>query len=208
MTVWIWGTAAVLYIAFVAWYFNWGGPLTATEIDAYMEAFHKTQGSNNTDATIFRQFLENDDGGEFVMQNLVKFHEDKIPHPISGELTHPRAILDAYFRPFSAALFKRAGHPVIASQKVGGYIDSWETSADPGWDLVALMRYRSRRDMAELVINPSFADIHIFKVSAIKQTASFPTQTAISFFLSPKLFVPLLLVLLASLTQNLLGLFR
>ena len=208
MTLWIWGAAGVLYLAFVAWYFNWSESLTPTEIDTYMTAFHETKGSANTDAEVFRKFLEDDDGGEFVMQNLVKFHENKIPHPVSGEPTNPRAVLDGYFGPFSKALFKRAGHPVIVSQKVGGYIDSWATSADPGWDLVSLIRYRSRRDLAELVIDPSFEDIHVFKNAAIQQTASFPTQTAVSFFLSPKFFVPLLLVLLASLAQNVTGLFR
>ena len=104
---------------------------------------------------IFRKFLEEDDGSDFVMQNLVKFHGSKIPHPITGEPTDPRAVLDGYFGPFSSALFKRAGHPVVVSQKVGGYIDSWETSADPGWNVVSLMRYRSRRDLAELVVAPT-----------------------------------------------------
>lgn len=206
--MWIWGAAGVLYIAFVAWYFNWSGPLTPTEIDTYMAAFHEAKGSANTDAKIFRKFLEDDDGSEFVMQNLVKFHDNKIPHPVSGELTSPRTVLNAYFAPFSSALFKRAGHPVIASQKVGGYIDSWATAADPDWDLVSLIRYRSRRDLAQLVVDPFFEDIHVFKNAAIKETASFPTQTAISLFLSPKIFVPLLLLLLASMAQNVAGLFR
>ena len=73
---------------------------------------------------------------------------------------------------------------------------------------MSLIRYRSRRDLAELVVDPFFEDIHVFKNAAIEQTASFPTQTAVSFFLSPKFFVPLLLLLLASLAQNAAGLFR
>ena len=208
MTLWIWGTAAILYLAFVAWYFNWSGALSEDEIDAYITAFHNSKGTENTDTEIFRKFLQDDDGDEFVMQNLVKFHDDNIPHPTTGKPTNPRKILDGYFGPFTAALFKRAGHPVVVSQKVGGYIDSWETSADPGWDLSSLMRYRSRRDLVELVVNPSFEDIHVFKNAAIQQTASFPTQTVISFFLSPKFFVPLLLLFFASLAQNVVGLFR
>lgn len=208
MTIWIWAAAGILYLAFAAWYFNWSEPLTSTEVDAYMSAFHETKGTANTDAKIFRKFLDEDDGREFVMQNLVRFHTDKIPHPISGEPTNPRKVLNGYFGPFSSALFKRAGHPVIASQKVGGYIDSWSTAADPNWDLVSLIRYRSRRDLAELIVDPFFEDIHVFKNAAIEQTASFPTQTAVSFFLSPKFFVPLLLLLSASLVQNVMGLFR
>ena len=207
-TLWIWGTAGILYLTFLAWYFNWSGPVSSAEIDTYMSAFHKSKGSVNTDAEVFRKFLQEDDGKAFVMQNLVKFHEGKIPHPISGEPTPPSVVLNGYFGQFTSALLKRAGHPVIVSQKVGGYIDSWATASDPGWNLASLMRYRSRRDLAELVVDPSFEDIHIFKNAAIQQTASFPTLTNISFVLSPAFFVPLLLLLLASLTQNIVGLFR
>ena len=208
MSIWIWGIAGLTYLAFAAWYFNWSKPLNSAEIETLMAAFHQSKGSADTEAEIFRDFLESDDGKEFVMQNMVKFHPNKIAHPATNEMVHPRTVLNGYFIPFTKELFKRAGHPVIASQKVGGYIDSWATAADPGWDLVSLMRYRSRRDFAELVVDPFFEDIHVFKKTAIKQTASFPTQTTVSFFLSPSFFVPIFLLLLASLAQNVVGLFR
>lgn len=205
MYIWIWGTVSAGYIAFLAWYFNWTGPLTKAEVDQYIDALSANTGSAHTDTQVIREFLEQDDGREFLMQNLVRFHDGSISHPATGELTNPREVLKGYFGPFSRALFKRAGHPVIASRKVGGYVDSWETPADPGWHLSSLMRYRSRRDMMELVIDPQFSDMHKFKTAAIQQTASFPTQTALSFYLSPKFFIPLLLLFLTSLAHNILS---
>ena len=66
-----------------------------------------------------------------------------------------------------------------------------------------MMRYRSRRDMIEIMIEPRFADIHKFKKETIKQTVSFPVKVNFGFFTSPKYFVPLLLLSLASLGQQL-----
>jgi len=35
--VWVWLGAAVVYLAFRAWYDNWRGPLRAEEIAAYLQ---------------------------------------------------------------------------------------------------------------------------------------------------------------------------
>ena len=152
--------------------------------------------------------MEQDDGREFIMQNLVKFPDSEIPHPVSGEPSDPRDVLDGYFGPFSRALLGRAGHPVFAGAKVGGYIDSWEAAPDPGWQVTSLIRYRNRRDLMALATDPQFDDIHAFKIAAIEQTASFPTQRLFSFYLSPAVFMPLILLLVASLSQNLLTFFN
>ena len=38
------------------------------------------------------------------------------------------------------------------------------------------MRYRSRRDMLEIVTNPAFQGSHEFKVAAIDKTVAFPVD--------------------------------
>ena len=37
-----------------------------------------------------------------------------------------------------------------------------------------MMRYRSRRDMLAMVMDPAFADGHIYKLAAIERTISYP----------------------------------
>lgn len=197
-----WITAGVLYILFIAWYFNWRRPITAEQIESYMETFSATEGSRYTEPEVFRRFLEEDDGKEFVMLNLVRLHEQDIEHPITGEKQSPQALIQSYFKPFVKALIKRGGHPVYRAVKKGGYIDSWKAAPDDDYRVVAMMRYRSRRDLLELVMDSRFADGHIYKIAAIEKTISFPTQIIFSTYLRPAKWVLLLLLLIASVAQN------
>lgn len=206
MNIWIWAVAAFLYLIFAIWYFNWKGPLKADEIDRYVERITASQ--SPTDPDVLRKFMEADDGKEFVMLNLVRFHEGEVAHPETGEKMRGSELIQGYFGPFTKALFKRGGHPLLVSRKKGGYIDSWNTVADEGFHIVGMMRYRSRRDLMALASDPRFKDSHKFKLAAIDGTTSFPTQIQMGFYLSPKIWVPLFLLLLASLTQNAIILFE
>jgi hypothetical protein len=63
------------------------------------------------------------------------------------------------------------------------------------------MRYRSRRDMMELATNPQLQDVHPFKTAGTAMTFSFPTQPMMGFALRPRVWVGLVLALLAALTH-------
>ncbi len=206
MNIWVWATAAFLYLIFALWYFNWKGPLKADEIDNFIEQV--SMSGSPTDPHVLRKFLEEDDGKEFIMLNLVRFHEGKIEHPETGEKMSGVELVQDYFGPFSKALFKRGGHPVLLSRKKGGYIDSWNASADEGFQSIGSMRYRSRRDLMLLVSDPRFGDSHKYKLAAIDGTISFPMQSFMNTYLKPQIWVPLILVLLASLAQNALFFFE
>jgi len=201
MIISIWLTASALYLAFLYWYINWSGPIAAEEIDSYIEKFSKGSGAAHTDADVVRRFMEEDDGKEFVMQNFVTLHSGKMSHPVTGEQVNPQDVLAGYFKPFAKELFKRGGHPVFMTRKVGGYIDSWSCDKDPQWAATAMMRYKCRRDLIELASDQRFSDIHIFKTSAIDKTVSFPVQITMSFFLRPRFYVPVGLVWLASMAH-------
>jgi len=201
MIISIWLTASALYLAFLYWYINWSGPIAAEEIGSYIEKFSKGSGAAHTDADVVRRFMEEDDGKEFVMQNFVTLHSGKMSHPVTGEQVNPQDVLAGYFKPFAKELFKRGGHPVFMTRKVGGYIDSWNCDKDPQWAATAMMRYKCRRDLIELASDQRFSDIHIFKTSAIDKTVSFPVQITMSFFLRPRFYVPVGLVWLASMAH-------
>lgn len=204
----IWIIAAFAYLIFAAWYFNWKGPLKPDEVTQLMAQMSENSSQSPTDPDVIRKFLETDDGKEFVMLNLVRLHQGDVAHPDTGEMTTAPSILQGYFGPFSKALFRKAGHPAFVGRKKGGYIDSWNSAADEGFQIVGAMRYRSRRDLMALVSDPRFKDSHKFKLAAIDGTISFPMQLNMSSYLRPKIWVPLLLLLLASLGQNISFLFE
>jgi len=199
----IWIMVAIVYGLFSLWYFNWSGPIAASEIESYMAAFHSAEGNQHTEAQTFRAFLEQDDGNEFAMLNLVQLQDGEVVHPLTGEPTSSSEVLSEYFGPFSLALLKRGGHPVFQAQTVGGNVDSWNAPNNVDFGVTAMMRYKSRRDLVELVIDPAFADGHIYKLAAIERTISYPTQVMVSTSLRPPVAVLLVLLLLGSLAQNL-----
>lgn len=199
--MWIpFAVAAALYLLFRLWYDNIRGPLKPAEIEAGLAAIRARGGSTGTDTEAFRRFLEADDGREFVMLNLVKVAPGTAAHPVTGEPVPARELLDHYSKHFIRKLVARGGHPALAARKVGPYVDAWgDVQADPGWSIMGYMRYRSRRDVLALAADPSFGPIHAFKALGTATTFSFPTQPFLMLFVGPRIWVALLLALLASL---------
>ena len=116
----IWMLVPVLYGLFALWYFNWRGSISPQEVDAFMAAFSEIEGSKHTDPAIFRRFLEEDDGGEFIMLNQVHLHAGEVMHPLTGAPVKASDLIGEYFGPFALSLLKRGGHPVFQARTVGG----------------------------------------------------------------------------------------
>jgi len=70
--------------------------------------------------------------------------------------------------------------------------------------MAGVIRYRSRRDMIELVADPAFAPAHEFKIAAMSHTLAFPLAPGFT-VLGPRVWLALLLALLAALGQLALG---
>ena len=202
MTGWfIWGGALIAYALFRLWYDNWSGPLKPAEIDGFLaQMAGRFEGTGNSPETL-RAFLEADDGREFVMLNLVKAQMEKVADPQTGQLVQGFDLLKRYSKRFMPVLLRNGGHPGMVGRKVGGYVDAWNTEPDPGWTIFGLMRYRSRRDMMKLVMDPAFMEGHPDKLLGTLATFSFPAQRVVSFYLSPRVTVALALALLAALSH-------
>lgn len=203
--LWIWGAALLLYLAFSLWYVGARGPLTPVEVEAHLA---RLAGSplrpSEEQLAALRKFLEADDGGEFFMLNLIRMQAGPVLAPGASQPAPAREVLEGYTRPFMRALFRRAGHPAFFGRAAGGYLEAWNTAADPGWSFGAAIRYRSRRDLIELVNDPRFAGDHAWKRAAIESTFAFPATPG-GVVVGPRVWVALLLGLLAALAQLALG---
>lgn len=196
---WVWPLVPVLYAVFRLWYDNWRGPLTQAEVEHFLQLTQNSPGAGHTDPAALRRFLEEDDGREFVMCNLVRLHPVPMPHPLTGALTAPRDLMQEYVRHFVLQLLLRGGHPIMAARKVAGYIDAWNAPPDEGWTIAGMMRYRSRRDLMVLATQERFMRAYPFKVAAVDKTFSFPAQPLSEMVLRPRGVVALLLLLMAAL---------
>lgn len=197
--IWIWLAAAILYGVFLGWYQNGRGALRPEEIAVFAARLESGGLGDAQDREQLRRFMEQDDGREFVMLNLVRLSAEPLPHPATGEPTSASRLLRGYLGTFLPRLVRRAGHPLLQARKIGGYVDSWNVEPDPGWSFMGYMRYRSRRDLMEMILTPGFEDAHAFKRAAMPTTFSFPTQPMISLYAGPRIWLALLLALVAAL---------
>ena len=203
--LWIWIGAVALYALFSLWYVGGSGPLTPAEIDRYLARLEDGPERRDPDrlATL-RKFLEQDDGREFFMANLARLPDEPVADPTTGEFRPAGDVLREYTGRFLPSLFRRAGHPAFFGRTAGGYVEQWGVAPDPGWSFVGIIRYRSRRDMMELATSPAFAPAHAYKLVSMSNTLAFPTSPG-RVFLGPRVWVALVLGLLAALTQILVG---
>lgn len=197
----IWAGALLLWVAFLLFYDGWRRPLSAAEIGAFLDGLGPRMVETGNDVARLRAFLEADDGREFVMVNLVRARPGPVTDPASGATLDGSEWLRRYSDPFVRGLMRRGGHPLFVGRKIGGYIDAWNTPADPGWTLLGTMRYRSRRDLLRMAGDPAFRAVHPNKLLGIETTFSFPTQRQIGFYASPRATAGLALALLAALAH-------
>lgn len=197
----IWAGAALLYALFRGWYDNWRGPLTPAEVDAYLRQLAGRSDTTPEALVQLRDFIAADDGRDFLMFNIVKATAKPVADPVSGAMVPGVSLLRRYARHFMPVLIANGGHPAIVRRKIGGYLDSWATEPDPGWSVIGLMRYRSRRDMMKLIVDPRFEAAHPDKLAGTLATFSFPTAPMIGLHIGPRLWVALVLALGASLAH-------
>jgi hypothetical protein len=200
---WVWGVALLGYAAFLAWYVNWRGPLSKAEIETLvtqMRASNVGHGDQD-EIPVIRRFLEEDDGREFFMLNVIRLSENDVADPDTGELRPVRQVMAGYTRMFMPALFARGGHPALAARRIGGMVDTWGLKEVPEWSMMGYIRYRSRRDLAHLVCNPRFGGAHAFKFAAMPQTFNFPTRPMVMTRAGPRIWVGLSFALVAAMAQ-------
>lgn len=199
--LWIWGAALLAYAVFWVWYVGWRGPLTPAEVEAHLARIEgPALGVGSDQIEVLRAFLAADDGREFYMLNLLRLHPGDVRDPTTGEERPARSVLEGYTGEFMPALLRRAGHPALFGRAAGGYVEHWGVEPDPGWSVSGVIRYRSRRDLVELVTDPRFAGIHGYKLAALANTLAFPLAPGFV-VVGPRVTVALALALVAALSQ-------
>ncbi len=78
-----------------------------------------------------------------------------------------------YNRAIIPLLLKHGGHPVFLSQVEGRFI---HPDGVDDWDQVAMVRYRSRRDMLKMAVEIAGLKIDIHKWASLEKTQVFPVR--------------------------------
>ena len=190
----LWGIPALLYAVFVLWYTNTEGELSPEEVQAFASGM-AANGVPPERVATWRQFMQGDTGRQFVVVNVVDIRD--VAGTVAGAppLASAQEGLDRYMAHMYPQLLRRACHPVFMGAAVFEAIDIWGIEGAEVWDMAALMRYRSRRDLMEIALHPASPQEHEFKIAAMEKTIAFPVETVV--FLSDARLL-LALVLLAA----------
>jgi hypothetical protein len=192
----IFGSALFIYAFFWCWYVGVNRQVTPELVEQTMNAISQTGSAMVTDThrKNIRYFLENDDGKDFVMVNLLT---------LKRPTAQARKKLTTYSKIFLGQLLKRAGHPVVQAMAGTGKIEFIGVPETEEWDSAFLVRYRSRKDFAEIIIDTAGSEHHGLKIASLERTVAFPASP---WFImgGPKLIVSLMLALLAALFHILL----
>ena len=190
MDIVIWIIALSLYALFWLWYCGVKGRLSKHEVEIFISSF-EAKGLSERALLNIREFLEQDDGREFFMVNLLQIKSPK---------RESQKLLMGYFKKFMSGMIPRGGHPLFLAKAAARNIENLNCEHADNWSSVGIIRYRSRRDFAQIVLNTFGSEHHADKLLSLKKTLAFPSTTTF-FFGSPKIIIALVLGLAAAVTQ-------
>ena len=167
---WLWGAPAILWLVFCFWYTNTGGPLSDDEIAAF-SAMAERGGSSPERVRWLRRFMMEDSGNQLLMVNLLDLADPDPARELSAEESMAR-----YMAHMFPELFRRACHPVFAGPVVFEAMDLVGIEGAQLWSSAGVVRYRSRRDLLEIALNPVFDSKHHFKIAALEKTIAVPVE--------------------------------
>jgi hypothetical protein len=190
MDIGIWIIALSLYALFWLWYCGVKGRLSKHEVEIFISSF-EAKGLSERALSNIREFLEQDDGREFFMVNLLEIKSPK---------RESQRLLMGYFKKFMSGMILRGGHPFFLAKAAAKNIENLNCEHADNWSSVGIIRYRSRRDFAQIVLNTFGSEHHADKLLSLKKTLAFPSTTTL-FFGSPKIIIVLALGLAAAVAQ-------
>lgn len=159
---------AILFVIFSVWYGGNGKPLTEDEgarLIAELRASYPDSESGLADN--LEKMIAKDDGKEFYAVNLEQLKVGDVA----------RAADSAYARAVFPQLIKRAGHPVFVSERAGLMLGEYGGEIDR----VAVVRYRSLRDLINMAKDPALILHGHHKFDALEHTEVFITRPTITF---------------------------
>ncbi|MEO0606941.1 MAG: hypothetical protein AAFY82_01820 [Pseudomonadota bacterium] len=172
---WIkWGwlvSLVILFIAFSTWYGGKGKPISPEEGAQLVELLRANYADAPEQEQGFVQnmldMIPNDDGREFYAVNLEQLKTG--PEAEQADRAYAQMVIPL--------LFKRAGHPVFVSERAGLMLGTYGENVDR----VAVVRYRSLRDLIDMVNEPAMIAGSANKFASLEHTEVFITRPIITF---------------------------
>ena len=184
--IWV-ALLAILYASFWIWYGGNGNPISQVEAEKMLAQIEKLHGVKVEDtpedgmSRNLRAMLPNDDGKEFYAVNLETRAKGSVAK--EAELRYGEIVIPL--------LLERGGHPVFVSERAGLMLGKYGNQIDR----VAVVRYRSLRDLLDMIADERMVEGNKFKTASLAHTEVFITRPTIT-FVQVRLMVGMFLLLL------------
>lgn len=194
---WIWiALVAVIYAVFWVWYGGNGDPIPQAEGEKMLmqvEQLHGVKFEDTPEGSMSRNLLAmlpNDDGKEFYAVNLETRAEGLAAK--EAEARYAEIVLPL--------LLERGGHPVFISERAGLMLGKYGERIDR----VAVVRYRSLRDLLDMIGDERMVGGNKFKSASLAHTEVFITRPTIT-FVQVRLMLGMLFLILGFAGWKLIG---
>ena len=199
---WPWLVALALSAAFLLWHQPWfSKPLTPAEIDAaFAVSVDRATALPESEKVKLRAFFASDDGRPFYNVNLMLYRDVAIyadGNQRPGIRTGADAA-NAYSRAIIPLLLARGSYPVFISSKISNLLEEGAPGAD-FFQEVAIVRYRSRRDMLDMISAPVYMAGAPHKFASLAKNVAVPTTGFVP--LDASVVIPLILFGLAAMVR-------
>ena len=180
-----WLILGAVYIGFFFWYTDMGGKLSQEEIQIFIKKHEQNiiNDGVSPDSEEFqfridflKKFMEEDNGKQFIMVNNIEMNKNPGDVVCANPGESADQLMSRYMEYMWPNLLKRASHPIFMSNAVYQSMDLVGIEGAETWDQAALMRYKSRRTMMEIVTNPNMMNRHDFKIAALQKTIAYPVE--------------------------------
>jgi len=168
-----------LYVLFLLWHERWlSSPLRPGEAAAALQGKYADMPQDERAA--FESFMDRDDGKPFYMVNLIQYRthaeypDGRLPDGASAAGMTGRQAGHRYERMVIPELLKRGCYPVFVSWKLSPFLSAGGDT--DFFEQVAVVRYRSRRDMLSMVAGPAFVAGVPHKWASLERTVAVPTR--------------------------------
>ena len=182
-----------IYLLFLFWNYRWlTKPLSKAEIDR-LSAKGGYDDMNTAEKENFRRFMEADDGRPFYMVNLMLYRKRAL-YP-EGEYPDVKTGEDAaklYNRAVIKELFKRGSYPVFYSKKMANLLSDGDGT--DFFEHVGIVRYRSRRDLLNMVESPVYMETIKHKWASLEKTVAVPMRKVM--MIDPAVIVTFVMIIL------------
>lgn len=179
----IWLGMFTLYGAFLAWHTPVKGALTLDEVAAYQSRLGASDAAGWADREGFQSFFAQDDGRPFYMLNVMELRDG--PESAEADQRYGRAVVPL--------LLARGSYPVAGVARMQTVLDSYGGAVGQ-FDTVMIVRYRSRRDLLDMISSPEFQSAEPYKWASLANTLVAPSRAAPIVLLG--VLVPLVLLAL------------